>query len=132
MSYSNYARAVNTYRERDVFTASPARLVVMVYDHVVANLQRARVARDAKRPDVQLEAIGKARDGITELLVTLDLEKGGQIAADLQQLYTYMLTQLVDGPRLDARVFDRILAMVGDLRESFATIAGEPAKAPAA
>ena len=127
MSYNNYARAASAYREREVMTATPARLVVLVYDHVLANLNRAKVARDAKRVDVQLEAIGKAREGITELLVTLDLEKGGAIAQQLQALYTFMLTELVDGAKMDAKRFDRIVAMVMDLREAFAAIANESA-----
>lgn len=127
MSYNTNARAATAYREREVMTASPARLVVLVYDHVLANLNRAKVARDVKRPDVQLEAIGKAREGVTELLVTLDLEKGGALAQQLQSLYTFVLTELVDGAKMDAKRFDRIIAMVMDLREAFAAIANDGA-----
>ncbi len=125
MSYNNNARAATAYREREVMTASPARLVVLVYDHVLANLNRAKVARDVKRTDVQLEAIGKAREGLAELLVTLDLEKGGAIAKQLQSLYTFMLTELVDAAKMDAKRFDRIIAMVNDLREAFVAIAND-------
>lgn len=127
MSYNNNARAATAYREREVMTASPARLVVLVYDHVLANLNRAKVARDVKRADVQIEAIDKAREGITELLVTLDLEKGGALAQQLQSLYTFMLTELVDGATMDAKRFDRIIAMVMDLREAFAAIGNDGA-----
>ncbi|MEO6878086.1 MAG: flagellar export chaperone FliS [Gemmatimonadaceae bacterium] len=123
MSYSNYAHAATAYREREVLTASPARLVVIVYDHVLANLHRARVARDANRASISLEAISKARDGIAELLVTLDVERGGAIARNLQSLYTFMLTEMVDGTRVDARRLERITGMVSDLREAFASIA---------
>jgi flagellar protein FliS len=126
MSYSNHAQAASAYKEREVLTASPARLVVIVYDHVLANLQRARVARDAKRPDVQVEAIGRARDGIMELLVTLDIERGGEIAKSLQALYSFMLQQLVDGPRVDSAKLLRIIGMISDLRESFAVVAAGP------
>jgi flagellar secretion chaperone FliS len=126
MSYSNHARAASAYKEREVLTASPARLVVIVYDHVLANLQRARVARDAKRPDVQVEAIGRARDGIMELLVTLDAERGGQIATNLQALYSFMLQQLVDGLRIDAHTLQRMITMTTELRESFAVVAAGP------
>lgn len=129
MSYSNSAKAATAYRDREVLTASPARLVVLVFDHVLANLMRSRVARDAKRVDVQIEAINKAREGITELLVTLDLEKGGEIAKNLQALYTFLLTELVDGSRMEAQRFDRLVTVVSELRDSFATIAGTAAAA---
>jgi len=126
MSYSNYAQAASAYKEREVLTASPARLVVIVYDHILANLQRARVARDAKRPDVQTEAIGRARDGIVELLVTLDVERGGQIAKDLQSLYSFMLQQLVDATKVEPAKLQRMITMISDLRESFAVVAAGP------
>jgi flagellar protein FliS len=126
MSYSNYAQAASAYKEREVLTASPARLVVIVYDHVIANLQRARVARDAKRPDVQVEAIGRARDGIMELLVTLDVERGGDIARNLQSLYSFILQELVDGLKVDPTKLQRIIAMITHLRESFAVGAAGP------
>lgn len=132
MSYSNYAHAASAYREREVLTASPARLVVILYDHVLANLNRARVAREAKRLDLQLEAVGKARDGITELLVTLDLERGGAIASQLRSLYSFMLTELVDGGRIEPKRLERITAMVSDLREAFATISTGAAQTTAA
>lgn len=126
MSYSTYAQAAGAYKEREVMTASPARLVVIVYDHVLANLQRARVARDAKRFDLQVEAIGRARDGIMELLVTLDVERGGQIAKDLQGLYGFLLQELVDGAKIEPARLQRITGMVSDLRESFAVVAAGP------
>ncbi|HXT19055.1 MAG TPA: flagellar export chaperone FliS [Gemmatimonadaceae bacterium] len=132
MSYSSYAHAATAYREREVLTASPARLVVMVYDHVIANLHRARVARDANKVDVRVEAISKAREGITELLVTLDIERGGALATQLQSLYTYMLTELVDGARLEGVRLERITKMVSELRDAFSTIATGAAQVPAA
>jgi flagellar secretion chaperone FliS len=125
MSYSKYAHAATAYRERDVMTASPARLVVIIYDHVLASLMRARVARDANKTAIAIEALGKAREGIAELLVTLDVERGGAIARNLQSLYTFMLTELVDGTRVDSHRLERIAEMVKGLREAFAAIAGE-------
>jgi flagellar protein FliS len=132
MSYSNYAHAATAYREREVMTASPARLVVIVYDHVLANLNRARIAREAGKLDVQIESIAKARDGVTELLVTLDSERGGAIATQLQSLYTFILSELVDGSRVDPRKLERITQIVHDLRDAFNAIASEPARVPAA
>lgn len=132
MSYSRYAHAANTYREREVMTASPVRLVVIVYDHVLANLRRAVVATNIKNVPAKIDAISKARDGIAELLVTLDVERGGAIARNLQALYTFMLTDLVDSVAADAPKLERHAAMISDLRDAFSTIASEPARVPAA
>ncbi len=133
MSYSNYAHAATAYRERDVLTASPARLVVLVYDHVIANLTRANLMRAPDKTEIRLEAIAKAREGIAELLVTLDTERGGDIGRQLGSLYTYMLTELVDATRVDSSRLERITHMVAELREAFATIAaGDGARVSAA
>jgi flagellar protein FliS len=133
MSYSNYAHAATAYREREVLTASPARLVVIVYDHVLANLTRANLMRAADKIEIRLEAIGKARDGIVELLSGIDLERGGDIARQLNSLYTFILSELVDGTRVDGTRLERITKMVSELRDAFNTIAvGDGARVSAA
>lgn len=123
MSYSYGAAA---YRERDVRTASPGQLVVMVYDHLLANLTRARAAHSADNVERRIEAVSKVRDGLVELLSTLDLEQGGAIASQLRSLYGFMLTELADaGLRFDDRKVQRIAGMITELRDAFATIAAQ-------
>src|SRR4051812_15196950 len=127
MSYSPHSQAAATYREREVLTASPVKLTVMVYDHVIVNLRRAQLAHAAKNIEATVEATGRARDGITELLATLDMERGGAIATQLRSLYGFMLTELVNIWRRNdasARV-GRLIGMVSELREAFATIASD-------
>jgi flagellar protein FliS len=68
MSYSQ----ANVYREREVLTASPEKLVVIVFDHVLANLRRARVAIEAGNIEQRAQAMRRAREGVMELLTTTD------------------------------------------------------------
>src|SRR4051812_24276569 len=96
MSYSNSAHAATAYREREVMTASPARLVVLVYDHVLVNLHRARAAADVNNLPARLEALTRARAGIMELLGTLDMDKGGPLATNLRAIYGFVHNQLMD------------------------------------
>lgn len=125
MSYPNPAAA---YRDRDVATATPGKLLVMVYDHVLANLARAGVAHNNGLIEARVEAVAKARDGIVELLATLDAERGGAIAQQLQSLYAFMLQQLADaGTRFDERKVSRIAGMIREVRDAFATIVAESA-----
>ena len=67
MSYSHPSVA---YRERAVRTASPAQLLVMVYDHVLANLARARVAYEKNLLEQRVEAIGRVLARHPGLFVT--------------------------------------------------------------
>jgi flagellar protein FliS len=130
MSYSNQAAA---YRQREVAAATPGRLLVMVYDHVLASLARATVAHNNDLLEARIEAIAKARDGISELLATLDMEKGGAISIQLRALYAFVLSELVEaGMRFDESKIVRIAGMIRELRDAFASIVESAAKTTAA
>jgi len=68
-----------------------------------------------------------------ELLVTLNVEQGGELARNLQSLYTYILSELVDvARRPDGARIDTIIKMITELRSAFESIAVDAAKTPAA
>ena len=122
MAYGNTAG--NTYREREILTASPAKLVVIVYDHLLANLCRARLAIEAKKIEARIDAVGKAREAVVELLAGTDVERGGTLAVNLQSLYVFIFSELnaiVHNP--DAERVDKLAEIVSHLREAFASIA---------
>jgi flagellar protein FliS len=127
MSYSNQVAA---YRQREVAAATPGRLLLMVYDHVLANLARAMIAHNNKLIEARVEAVAKARDGISELLNALDKEQGGAIAIQLNSLYVFMLAELVGaGLKFDENKIGRIANMVRELRDAFAVIIEKQAAA---
>jgi flagellar secretion chaperone FliS len=129
MSYSTRtriresARQGDRYKEMEVLSASPGELVVMVYDHLLASLLRARVAIAAGDHETRIESFAKARDAVGELLATLDRAKGGAVAGQLGGLYTFFLRELAAlgiDPAVDR--LDRVTAMVRELREAFVGI----------
>jgi flagellar protein FliS len=107
--------------------------VVLVYEHALSNLLRARRAVQTGKIEERVTAVGKARDAIMELLVTLNEEQGGEIARNLKSLYAYMLTELVDvARRPDGARLETLIHMVTELHSAFSTIAGDAARVPAA
>lgn len=123
MSYNTQAAQ---YREVEVLTASPAQLVVILYDHLLVNLRRAHIAMEAGNVEMRSTLLGKARLVLSELLSTLDREQGGEIADHLSGLYAFLFNELVDlGSRPDTARLERVTGMVGELRDAFAQIAGE-------
>jgi flagellar protein FliS len=131
MSYSQ----ANIYREREVLTASPEKLVVIVFDHVLANLRRARVAIEGGNVEQRAHAMRRAREGVMELLMSTDAERGGEMTANLRALYAFALREfLAIGRTLDVKQLDTVTVIFSNLREAFATIAGDPtlARSPAA
>lgn len=132
MSYGALAKQASRYREAEVLTASPARLVVIVYEHLLVNLRRARLLVGETESNARSESLERARAALTELLVTLDREKGGELASRLASIYTFMLGELaVLGVRPNARGIDAIISLVTELHEAFAHVAQHHALTPA-
>jgi flagellar protein FliS len=130
MSYSHQAVA---YRQREVQSATPARLTVMVYDYALANLLRAKRAVQIGNIEERVAATSKAHDAIMELISVLDIERGGQIARNLKSLYAFLLVELVDvGHRRDGGKIDTVIQIVTDLRGAFDAAAVATARVPAA
>jgi flagellar protein FliS len=84
-----------------VADASPARLVQVMFEHILSHLATARgcMARvKDNRPlnDVLTKAtvISKANALLAQLNATLDMERGGQVAQNLRALYEYMMNRL--------------------------------------
>ena len=128
----SYSRQATRYRETEVMTATPGQLVVLLYDHLLVSLRRARIAMEAGEADVRSENLEKARNVLTELLVTLDRERGGEVAANLGALYSFLLGELVQvGVRADVARLDRVTGMISELRDAFAQLSTSPAAAAA-
>ena len=131
MSYSQ----ANVYREREVLTASPEKLVVITFDHVLVNLRRARMAIEAGNIELRVQSMSKAREGVMELLMSTDAERGGEMTVKLRALYAFALREfLAIGRTRDVKQLENVTAIFGNLREAFATIASDPklARSPAA
>jgi len=90
-----YGNAMSAYRKTEISTVSgPKKLIQMLYDGALHSLERARIGTENKDPKVRGENLGKALAIITELNASLDLEKGGETAQFLRDLYLYMLVEL--------------------------------------
>jgi flagellar protein FliS len=84
-----------------VADASPTRLVQIMYEEALAQLAIAqgcmqRISNNLPLNEVVTKgkAIGKAIRLIDQLNVTLDMERGGEVAANLHSLYVYILARL--------------------------------------
>ena len=83
------------YQTQAVETASPAQLVLMLYDRALKSLmqvQQATLPGDLEFVNRELQ---RAQDIVTELRLALDFEQGGAIAQQLSALYGFCLDRLV-------------------------------------
>jgi flagellar protein FliS len=126
--------ATQHYKTQELMTASPARLVVMLYDRAIFSLNDAIKAIEIDDIERRWKSNKNAIDVITHLAMTLDFEKGGQIAQNLDELYRFMLRTLVNvDVRNDAQPACDVIKLIEPLRESWDQIAkGTTADAPGA
>ena len=87
-------RVSDQYLMQQLMSASPAKLVAMLYDRAVSLLNEAINAIGKNDVDRRWRANKKATEVICHLWETLDMERGGDVAANLNQLYGFMLKRL--------------------------------------
>jgi flagellar secretion chaperone FliS len=113
------------YKQQSILTAPPGRLVVMLYDGCLRFLfQSAYAMREGDRRQSQ-DRMRRAEAIIDELTVTLDHERGGEIASRLQGIYAFSRRQLLDAWReSDADKIDEVSSLLSELRDAWAEIEG--------
>jgi flagellar protein FliS len=87
-------QSVNT--QAKAVDASPHRLIQMLMEGGLSRLAQARGAMDRGQVAMKGELIGKAIAIVGGLREGLDLEKGGEVAVNLDRLYEYMITRLFE------------------------------------
>ncbi len=134
-----YQNAYAAYQKTNVNTASQGRLVVLLYEGAVKNLKGALNLFDQndKLKPGDIEQFGiylqKTQAIITELQVSLDMEKGGDIARNLMSLYVYFNEELMDATiSHNKSKIEFVLTKIDDLAGAWRTIANSTANAPAA
>ena len=134
-----YQNAYAAYQKTNVNTASQGRLVVLLYEGAVKHLKAALNLFDSnnKLKPGDIEQFGihlhKTQAIITELQVSLDMEKGGDISRNLMSLYVYFNEELMDATISHKKEkIEFILNKVDELAGAWRTIANSTANAPAA
>jgi flagellar protein FliS len=83
------------YTDGSIFSESPLNLVVALYEGAIDATRQAESALCAGDIPGRSRAINKAIAILTELLISLDHERGGEISQNLKRLYSYMQVQLL-------------------------------------
>jgi len=117
-----------------VMGASPHRLIVMLYQGARQAIARARMhllqGNIAERGKAISNAISIIQNGLQQ---SLNLEVGGEVAARLDALYTYMERRLLDANvQQDEQMLVEVDRLLATLEEAWLAIAPEAAKMAAA
>jgi flagellar protein FliS len=88
--------ASHAYRQTQTQTATPGELVVMLYRGAVRFVSKGIAALESQDIQGAHTNLVRAQEIIAELLGTLDLVRGGDIADRLLGIYEYLNRRLVD------------------------------------
>ena len=120
-------KAMNAYGQA-VETVSPAKQIVMLYDGILRQITNARSAIGDRRINDRFVAVQKASLILEGLQGCLDHDNGGEIAPQLDRLYTHFIFRLqAINVEDDPVICDELLGQIGELRESWAALAEQGA-----
>lgn len=88
------------YQTQQIMTASPATLVFLLFDKAISCLREAIRAIESGEVEARWKANGRAMEIIEHLQMTLDMEAGGEIASNLDGIYSVLLREL---PKVDLK-----------------------------
>jgi flagellar protein FliS len=108
-----------TYQKIDIVTADPKKLVIMCYEGAIYSLKLAKAKFYAEEYEAKGKAIQNALDILNELRAALDFEKGGEIARNLDSLYSFWTQYILKADRnKDTRVLDQVTAMLEEIKSA--------------
>ncbi|GAB2719725.1 flagellar export chaperone FliS [Paenibacillus thermoaerophilus] len=120
----------NIYAQNSVNTASPAQLLLMLYDGAIRFTRSGIEDIKNKRYQQASTHLCKAQAIINEFIITLD--KSADIAQSLLSLYNYMNRRLTEANvKKNTEPAEEVLGYLTELRETWAEAARKVAAASA-
>jgi flagellar protein FliS len=122
------ARAMATYQEVQVTSRSPLELVVMLYDGAIANLRQAHDGMTRGHLVAKRNGMKKALEIVQHLQSSLDMEAGGEVAAQLDALYRDVVTRVLEANvQTTPALLEEAIQLLTTVREAWHAIAVAPA-----
>jgi flagellar secretion chaperone FliS len=112
------------YQENTVTTQSKGRLIVLLYEGAIKFMKLAIKELEEGNNQAKGEYINKALNIITELNAVLDMDAGGEIAANLRKLYTFMSQRLAEANiKRDPKMIQEVIKLMDELNQSWKVLA---------
>ncbi len=86
--------AYNSYQQNSVTVESPTKLIEMLYEGILRFTSMAKRHMESNDIEKKIYYINRTTDIFTELLNSLDYDKGGEVAHYLSGLYTHQIKSL--------------------------------------
>jgi len=112
----------STYLENEVMTASPGKLVILLYEGAIRFLRRLDGLEYSKNIELKNHNINKAYAIISELQSSLNMDYK-EISEPLFSLYNYMSSKLVEANiRNNPEGVQDVIHLLNELKEAWVKI----------
>ena len=112
-----------TYQSVQITTTDRGRLLLMMYEGAIKFLKQARAGLETGDITKFCKYLSKGQAIVAELMNTLDFEKGGKIAKDLDRLYDFMLFYLTEANlHRDAKRITRVIGLIETIYSAYKEI----------
>lgn len=113
-------QSCRVYQQNQIMTASQEKLVLFLYEGALRFLKQADEACAARDWNKCNNYLLRSQEIITELQVTLNRERGGQVAESLFLLYDYMLRRLVEANiKKERQLIAEVNGLLTELRDAW-------------
>lgn len=120
-------KAANAYFQTKVSTTDQGQLLLMLYDGALRYISQARDKILAKDYAAKGVLISKVIDIINELSASLNIEKGGSLATNLNNLYVLCTARLLQANlKMNVESLDSVAQILSGLRSAYAQIVETP------
>jgi flagellar protein FliS len=114
------------YRSAEVETLSQRDLILKLYQGMERFLIQAQLAMQNREPATAHDNCQRAKAILIELMSTLNIDAGGEVAQQLHALYSFFITQVVEANlRKDPAKIAAVLPIISSLREAWQQIPDE-------
>ncbi|MCB0317690.1 MAG: flagellar export chaperone FliS [Bdellovibrionales bacterium] len=111
------------YQSVQVTTTDRGRLLLMMYEGAIKFLRQAKAGLEENDIPKFCRFLSKGQAIVAELMNTLDFEKGGTIARDLDRLYDFMLFYLTEANlHRDAKRITRVIGLLDTIYNAYKEI----------
>lgn len=112
-----------TYQSVQITTTDRGRLLLMMYEGAIKFLKQSKAGLEANDIAKFCRFLSKSQAIIAELMNTLDFEKGGTIARDLDRLYDFMLFYLTEANLYrDAKRITKVIGLLDTIYSAYKDI----------
>ena len=115
-----YNKYIKQYQTSNITTATPEKLMILLFDGAIQFLQKAKIAISENNFKERSQNIDGARKIIRELMRTIDLENGNDVSKQLFKLYNRMAMNLIKANVMrNSGIIDEVIQDLTNIRWGF-------------